>query len=91
MLKSLRRVNLAKAFWQQAQERSVALSKISRAASTASDSKAEHQKSEEKLSEKAKFFVDREDKYGAHNYHPLPVVIDRAEGFFILKYCLSVK
>ena len=21
-----------------------------------------------------------EDKYGAHNYHPLPVVLDRGEG-----------
>lgn len=25
-------------------------------------------------------FLDLEDKYGAHNYHPLPVVIDRAKG-----------
>lgn len=24
-----------------------------------------------------------EDKYGAHNYHPLPVVLDRAEGVFV--------
>jgi ornithine--oxo-acid transaminase len=24
-----------------------------------------------------------EDKYGAHNYHPLPVVIDRAEGVYV--------
>jgi len=25
-------------------------------------------------------FIDLEAKYGAHNYHPLPVVIDRGEG-----------
>lgn len=24
-----------------------------------------------------------EDKYGAHNYHPLPVVLDRGEGVFV--------
>lgn len=24
-----------------------------------------------------------EDKYGAHNYHPLPVVLERAEGVFV--------
>lgn len=23
---------------------------------------------------------DREDKYGAHNYHPLPVALERGEG-----------
>ena len=25
-------------------------------------------------------FIERESKYGAHNYHPLPVVLTRAEG-----------
>ncbi len=25
-------------------------------------------------------FIDLEDKYGAHNYHPLPVVLDRGKG-----------
>ena len=24
-----------------------------------------------------------EDKHGAHNYHPLPVVLDRGEGVFV--------
>ncbi len=28
-------------------------------------------------------FIDREDRYGAHNYHPLPVVLDRGEGPFV--------
>ena len=28
-------------------------------------------------------FINREDKYGAHNYHPLPVVLERGEGPFV--------
>jgi ornithine--oxo-acid transaminase len=28
-------------------------------------------------------FIELEDKYGAHNYHPLDVVIDRAEGVWV--------
>jgi len=28
-------------------------------------------------------FIDREDRYGAHNYHPLPVVLERGEGVFL--------
>jgi hypothetical protein len=24
-------------------------------------------------------YIDREEKYGAHNYHPLPVVLNRGE------------
>lgn len=28
-------------------------------------------------------YIDREEQYGAHNYHPLPVVIDRGEGVFM--------
>ncbi|GAB5538786.1 MAG: ornithine--oxo-acid transaminase [Salibacteraceae bacterium] len=27
--------------------------------------------------------IDLEDKYGAHNYHPLPVVLDRGEGVYV--------
>jgi ornithine--oxo-acid transaminase len=27
--------------------------------------------------------IELEDKYGAHNYHPLPVVLDRGEGVFV--------
>lgn len=30
-----------------------------------------------------KDFIQREDKYGAHNYHPLPVVLDRGEGVYV--------
>jgi ornithine--oxo-acid transaminase len=28
-------------------------------------------------------YIAREDKYGAHNYHPLPVVLDKGEGPFV--------
>jgi ornithine--oxo-acid transaminase len=28
-------------------------------------------------------YINREDLYGAHNYHPLPVVLDRGEGVFV--------
>ncbi len=28
-------------------------------------------------------FVELEEKYGAHNYHPLDVVIERAEGVWV--------
>ncbi len=28
-------------------------------------------------------YITREDKYGAHNYHPLPVVLERGEGPFV--------
>ena len=28
-------------------------------------------------------YIAREEKYGAHNYHPLPVVLDRGEGIYV--------
>ncbi len=31
----------------------------------------------------AKEYIELEEKYGAHNYHPLDVVIDRAEGVWV--------
>jgi ornithine--oxo-acid transaminase len=31
----------------------------------------------------AKDYIVREDRYGAHNYHPLPVVLERGEGPFV--------
>ena len=27
--------------------------------------------------------IELEDKYGAHNYHPLPVVLSRGEGVYV--------
>ncbi|MBK7094501.1 MAG: ornithine--oxo-acid transaminase [Saprospiraceae bacterium] len=31
----------------------------------------------------SKYYIDLEDKYGAHNYHPLPVVLSKGEGVFV--------
>lgn len=31
----------------------------------------------------AKDYIERENKYGAHNYHPLPVVLHRGEGVYV--------
>lgn len=31
----------------------------------------------------AHYYIDLENRHGAHNYHPLPVVIDRGEGVFV--------
>ena len=28
-------------------------------------------------------FIDREARYGAHNYHPLPVVLERGQGIYV--------
>lgn len=36
-----------------------------------------------KLGQKSDAVFKREDKYGAHNYHPLPVAIERAKGIFM--------
>jgi ornithine--oxo-acid transaminase len=35
------------------------------------------------LSTNTQQFIDLEEKYGAHNYHPLPVVLDKGEGVFV--------
>lgn len=32
---------------------------------------------------KTKDYIDREDKYLAHNYHPLPVVLTKADGIWV--------
>lgn len=31
----------------------------------------------------SQYFIKLEEKHGAHNYHPLPVVLDRGEGVFV--------
>ena len=38
---------------------------------------------EDDVSPKTAAVIDREDKYGAHNYHPLPVALTRGEGVFM--------
>ncbi len=35
------------------------------------------------LSANTQLYIDLEEKYGAHNYHPLPVVLNRGEGVFV--------
>lgn len=36
------------------------------------------------MSEKnTQYYIDLEDKHGAHNYHPLPVVLEKGEGVFV--------
>lgn len=32
---------------------------------------------------KADYYLQLEEKYGAHNYHPLPVVLEKGEGVFL--------
>ena len=32
---------------------------------------------------KSKYYIDLESKYGAHNYHPLPVVLSKGKGVFV--------
>ena len=34
-------------------------------------------------SNKTQYYLEIEEKYGAHNYHPLPVVLQRGEGVFV--------
>lgn len=31
----------------------------------------------------SQYFIEIEEKHGAHNYHPLPVVLDKGEGVFV--------
>jgi ornithine--oxo-acid transaminase len=35
------------------------------------------------LSATTQYYLDLEEKYGAHNYHPLPVVLQKGEGVFL--------
>lgn len=35
------------------------------------------------LSHKTQYYLQLEDQYSAHNYHPLPVVLERGEGVFL--------
>lgn len=35
------------------------------------------------ITENAQRFIDQEDKYGAHNYHPMPVVLSKGKGAFV--------
>lgn len=35
------------------------------------------------LSDKTKHYLDLEEQFGAHNYHPLPVVLNKGEGVYV--------
>ncbi len=35
------------------------------------------------VSERTQYYLDKEQRYGAHNYHPLPVVLNRGEGVYV--------
>jgi ornithine--oxo-acid transaminase len=35
------------------------------------------------VSTRTQYFLDLEEKYGAHNYHPLPVVLTKGEGVYL--------
>lgn len=35
------------------------------------------------MSEKTKYYLDLEETYGAHNYQPIPVVLNRGEGVYV--------
>ena len=35
------------------------------------------------MSKNTQYYLDLEEKYGAHNYHPIPVVLERGEGVYV--------
>jgi ornithine--oxo-acid transaminase len=35
------------------------------------------------MSTKTQYYLDLEERYGAHNYHPIPVVLERGEGVHV--------
>lgn len=35
------------------------------------------------MSEKTQYYLELEERYGAHNYHPLPVVLTKGEGVYV--------
>ena len=37
----------------------------------------------QELSLKSEALIEKENKYGAHNYHPLPVVLSKGEGVYV--------
>jgi ornithine--oxo-acid transaminase len=41
------------------------------------------EQSNQLFSSKAEAFIEKENKYGAHNYHPLPVVLEKGEGVYV--------
>ena len=44
------------------------------------------QQDEPLISDLSTSYINLEEKYGAHNYHPLPVVLSKGEGMYV---CVS--
>ena len=42
------------------------------------------------MSEKTQYYLDLEEKHGAHNYHPLPVVLERGEDAALSKSARNI-
>ena len=42
-----------------------------------------HQDEPPPISDLAASYINLEEKYGAHNYHPLPVVLSKGEGMYV--------
>ncbi|CAF0747551.1 unnamed protein product [Brachionus calyciflorus] len=63
------------------QQRNASSTKLTSAAASAKQAKDDSKSS--KIGAQSQAIFDREDKYGAHNYHPLPVAIDKAKGIFM--------
>ena len=42
------------------------------------------------IGKKSEMIFSREHKYGAHDYHPIPVAIAKAKGNFLINY-LTIK
>src|ERR1700757_3900564 len=42
-----------------------------------------HEENMPLIQEKTQHYIELEEQYGAHNYHPLDVVIERAEGVWV--------
>lgn len=53
------------------------------ASSAAAKAETSVQQQQRKLGAASQKIFDREDKYGAHNYHPLPVALSKAKGVFV--------
>lgn len=45
--------------------------------------KSKKNMSEPAVKKNSQYYIDLENKYGAHNYHPLPVVLEKGEGVFV--------
>ena len=59
------------------------LTRLISGTSASSSAVADVAHAEDDVSAKTAAVIAREDKYGAHNYHPLPVALTRGEGVFM--------